>query len=188
MLQKFILICPLRHQIAEGYLRNVRRAITHTIVGGEAATERKVSLPPCVVLLPPFFAIEEQVRELTFGLKILSALFEEMRERGSRISVRGLFVLKKKDEDVLVSRASYPAHIQRALESAFEYLPSAIQLAHTAPGGLWAPHVKLLEGVGIGSILSGTPSVDFNAVVDEAVALPCLMVKKEGVWTEYQIK
>lgn len=171
---KYLFISPIKRPLALAYLGNARGTSTENYLGGNNR------LPPCVVLLPPFFADEGQLSRLIFGMKIIVALFEEAAS--SRISLQGLQFLENGGHDVLVSRARYLPPIQYALSAAYENLQKVTTFAHPPPLGLWMPHIRILKGVDLRSTFAHSLPANFGAIVDEPIAPPMLMVREEGGW------
>lgn len=178
-MKQYTFVSEVQTAHGKSSLANIQSAVTRAALPPEKVTVN-ANESNYITLLPAFTASDEQMNATVFGLKIIAALFREMKDR--RVNLKSAFFIETELGEALVARVYYPTGIQVAIEAAVEMLPQLTELRQPLPPGVWTPYVKLAEGVDLKSVLESNVPSSFGAMLDEPLGTPRLLVKERGSW------
>ncbi len=178
-MKQYTFVSEVQTAHGKSYLANIQSAVTRAAPSpGNVAVDANES--NYITLLPTFTASDEKMNAIVFGLKIVTALFREMRDR--RVNLKSTFFIVTELGEALVARVYYPTVIQVAIEATVEMLPQLAELRQPLPTGMWTPYVKLTEGLDLRRALESNIPSTFGAMLDEPLSAPQLLVKEKGGW------
>lgn len=176
-MKQYTFVSEVQTAHGKSSLANIQQAVASLSARDVAVNANESNY---ITLLPAFTASDEQANAIVFGLKIIAALFREMKDR--RVNLKSTFFIETELGEALVARVYYPTGVQVAIEAAVETLPQLAELRQPLPPGAWTPYVKLAEGVDLrGALESNVPS-SFGAMLDEPLGAPQLLMMERGRW------